>query len=278
MIQFLLKSYNLFEDKKFRLWLTLGSSLFIFLFLYSIQPFGIRFLPAGEKFFYALFYALITLMVCAINVFLLQTLLLRKFNVIKTILWNSWIIMSIGVANGIAISLYERQPVSMELLFTFQGYTLVPGLLISTLAILIHYNLVLRKRLIAAEKTNKNLYIKEEIPIIDCQENLYFHGISVHQILFITSADNYIEICFFENNKKKRKLIRGTLDKAEQQLSENEHIIRCHRSYIVNTNFISTINGNAAGYILKIQKCDEEVPVSRKYKDNLFVTLNKTSK
>ena len=76
--------------------------------------------------------------------------------------------------------------------------------------------------------------------------------------MFAKSDGNYLEI--YVNNQNK-KLIRATLKHLEALLSTHPNIIKTHRSYLVNTNYIENIKGNAQGYQLQIT--DYIVPVSR---------------
>jgi DNA-binding LytR/AlgR family response regulator len=56
--------------------------------------------------------------------------------------------------------------------------------------------------------------------------------------------------------------LRVTLKKIEGQVVDND-IVRCHRSYIVNTNVDFTVHGNSNGYWLKSDLVEHSIPISR---------------
>jgi DNA-binding LytR/AlgR family response regulator len=54
-----------------------------------------------------------------------------------------------------------------------------------------------------------------------------------------------------------------TLKEFENQLNAPSHIIKTHRSYLVNLHHVSDIKGNAQGYQLYLKQHPEPIPVSR---------------
>ena len=89
--------------------------------------------------------------------------------------------------------------------------------------------------------------------------------VNLHDLLFVEAMQNYVSIYFLKENKIQKEIIRATLSKVEQQLSDTP-IIRCHRSYLVNPNQIQKVEGNAQGLRLTLHQLeDTQIPVSRKY-------------
>jgi DNA-binding LytR/AlgR family response regulator len=89
--------------------------------------------------------------------------------------------------------------------------------------------------------------------------------LKINQLLYIESADNYSNVVYFgEAGQRKKELIRSSLKRLEGQLN-NENIIRCHRTFIVNLINVKIVGGNAAGYKLYFDTSDETIPVSRNY-------------
>jgi DNA-binding LytR/AlgR family response regulator len=94
-------------------------------------------------------------------------------------------------------------------------------------------------------------------------------------LLYITSADNYVELYWLENGQTKKILLRKTLTEVEKEIKKQfHHIERCHNSYIVNINQIKTISGNSGGYRIFLNNIDSTIPISRKYKDNFLKLLS----
>ena len=93
-------------------------------------------------------------------------------------------------------------------------------------------------------------------------ENL---NLLISDIVFIKSADNYVEIAYKEDGQIKKKLIRNTLKNIEQQLKPYSSFLRCHRICIVNTHHIEKLNKDTNNHWLTIKGYDEQIPVSRQY-------------
>ncbi len=84
-------------------------------------------------------------------------------------------------------------------------------------------------------------------------------------ILFIKSADNYAEIHYTEGDQLKKRLIRNTLKNLELQLEAFPNFIRCHRISIVNLHKIEKLVANCNTHALIIKGLEEKLPVSRSY-------------
>jgi DNA-binding LytR/AlgR family response regulator len=89
--------------------------------------------------------------------------------------------------------------------------------------------------------------------------------IPASEIVFIKSADNYVEVGFLEGGEFKKKMIRNTLKNIEKQLKEFNNFVRTHRSSIVNMQYIARLNKNFNSYWLTLDETKETIPVSRQY-------------
>jgi len=90
-------------------------------------------------------------------------------------------------------------------------------------------------------------------------------NLQLNEIIMLRSADNYVEIFWEKYGEINKKLIRQTLHNAEYLLIKHPQIIRCHRTCLFNTNFVSKLNIYPQGYKLKLKYIEEEIPVSRQY-------------
>ena len=50
---------------------------------------------------------------------------------------------------------------------------------------------------------------------------------------------------------------------AEEAVKEYKFIYKCHRSYLVNINYIERFEGNSLGYKLFFENVNFPIPVSR---------------
>jgi len=86
--------------------------------------------------------------------------------------------------------------------------------------------------------------------------------INLNNLVYVEAQENYSKIIWVEDDQVKEKLLRVTLKKIEGQLVD-EAIVRCHRSYIINTEVNFDIGGNSNGYWLKLNLLDHTIPISR---------------
>lgn len=89
--------------------------------------------------------------------------------------------------------------------------------------------------------------------------------LQISEVVFIRSADNYVEIVYKTGDVIKKKLIRNTLRNIEQQTKPYAIFIRCHRICIVNIQFIEKLTKSYHNHQLVIRGYPEEIPVSRQY-------------
>lgn len=84
-------------------------------------------------------------------------------------------------------------------------------------------------------------------------------------VVFIKSADNYVEFVFKDQNDFNKVLLRNTLKKIEQQLQAYPQFIRSHRTCIINTKYLDKITKTNHNHWLSVKDYDEQIPVSRQY-------------
>lgn len=66
-------------------------------------------------------------------------------------------------------------------------------------------------------------------------------SLSPQNLLYIESADNYVEVHYLSGGQAKRSLIRKTLKGIEQEYRSSPFVCRCHRRYLVNPSQIQNI-------------------------------------
>lgn len=95
----------------------------------------------------------------------------------------------------------------------------------------------------------KELVIKNHIILSD-KTKVY-----IANLVYIKSEDHYLKIIL---EGKKSHLVRGSLSKILEDLPPN--FIQCHRSYVVNSNFVKQVTGKTL-FLLN----GDTVPISRSY-------------
>ena len=86
--------------------------------------------------------------------------------------------------------------------------------------------------------------------------------------MFIKSEDNYVQIHYLDRNKPKKFILRSSMRALEDTLSRHG-LVRCHRSYFINPEFIRIVHRDNSGLIVAdlSQEGYESIPISRKYQD-----------
>ncbi|MBN8822785.1 MULTISPECIES: LytTR family DNA-binding domain-containing protein [unclassified Spirosoma] len=96
--------------------------------------------------------------------------------------------------------------------------------------------------------------------------------LAASELLYIESSDNYCTVVYLKNNHIAKPLLRSSLSRLEKQIAQ-PHIVRCHRSYVVNLNRVERVTGNAQGYKLHILGGQFQIPVARQYNETLVAEL-----
>lgn len=96
--------------------------------------------------------------------------------------------------------------------------------------------------------------------------------INLKELLFVEAQENYSRIVYLDNNELKERLLRVTLKNIEKQVT-HEDIVRCHRSYMINTRVPYKILGNSNGYHLRSGLFPDSIPISRSLGKELVARL-----
>jgi DNA-binding LytR/AlgR family response regulator len=91
-------------------------------------------------------------------------------------------------------------------------------------------------------------------------------SITKENLLYIASADNYVEIWYLNKKTPTKLIVRNSLKTIEKNL-ENSHVVRSHRSYIVNLEAVKVIRRQKDGIYMDfgIERVPD-IPVSELYK------------
>lgn len=264
--------------------------LFIFLFLVVFRPFGLS-AYSGSFWKVALGYGLTCTAVMLLLNGVLATFMPKFFSepdwtVGREIAWTLVNVVSIGLANLIYSVAIGFAPFSAEMFLWFEGYTVLIGLFPITVAILLKEARLSRRYRQGSERMNTDrpqLEAASEaqpgiapapaaaitaitIPSENGREDL---DLPLSELLFISSAGNYLEVHQATGPDVKRHLIRGSLKGAEEALVAHPRLLRCHKSHLVNLDRVTRVSGNAQGYHLHLDQGETTVPVSRKLNDSL---------
>ena len=274
MFKFLNKPYPFNNDLRHNTKIIFFISIGVFVFLFLFQPLQIDELATRDKYFLVFGLGAITFLSLSLNLLILPSLFPRilngsSWNVKKEILWDIWILFTVSVG----YFLYYKALGIMEFGFDMIIKLILIAIVPTSVLITFNRNRLLRSHLKLANELNIKLQENKSIPdklvhfVSDYQkDNL---SIKVSLILFIRSANNYIEVFWQEGQEVKSQMVRCSLTKAEEILKDDKFIFKCHRSNMVNINYIDKIEGSSQGYRLYFEKVDFPIPVSKNYATRL---------
>ena len=274
MLEFFKKPYPFNSDLMHNAKVVFFIGAAIGLFLFFFEPFNFNEFTLKEKFIVSSIISLITFAVLSFSMIIIPSYFKKLFsrntwNVLKEIIWNTWIIISLIIG----YFFYFR----FNTIFVIQPADVLKIILISFLAVsilvVLNRNRLVKLHLNVAVELNRKLMSKlnEENDTVTVESEYKKDSIvlSVKETLLFKSAGNYVEIYYLENKAIKRHLIRTTLKNIEDLLINYNFIFRCHRTYLINTNFIEKAEGDSQGIKLKIKGINFSVPVSRIYLNKL---------
>jgi len=90
-------------------------------------------------------------------------------------------------------------------------------------------------------------------------------SIDIKDFLFAKAEDNYSIVHFISQQKPQKKMLRLSLKTIENLLEDHDEIVRCHKSFILNKNYITSVKGNARSLFIEIEQSDVKIPVSRSF-------------
>ena len=275
--EYLQQPYPLFENR----WrIILSISLFIALFILVFQPFGISNYTGENKHLFESGYGVVTLIVLIIDLFVFPLFLeewfiSQKWTVLKQMIWQFWILFSIGLGNFLYSSIFLQFTNGFHAFLIYQFYTLVVGILPILILTILHQNSLLSENLKLANEMNGNLtgfnvlHVPDEKVRISAENNKDKIEINQSDFIYIGSTGNYIQVFYLVKNELKSVLLRNTLKQIEEQVKDCPAIIKCHRAFLVNKDKILRVKGNSQGLRLVLKDTSDEIPVSRNYSKSL---------
>ncbi len=122
-----------------------------------------------------------------------------------------------------------------------------------------------KKQLAKAMQLNRMLHFKSKIS----SEMIQLTGengktelqLMPEEIIFLKSDGNYVDVHYRLKHPEK-KLIRNRLKFLIEQLPKRQ-FFQCHKSYVVNKEYILSVVGNARNFELKLRDISDPIPVSR---------------
>lgn len=277
------------EEVDFKIVISFILGFAVFLILYILKPFGFHLLKNNLLHYFA-GYGVIT--TCAllflyfvINPMFPKCFASEKWTVKKEIILVIVMVFVVGFIawiyhNIVAISDMETSYEHTYL--QFLKYTASIGVFPTIIYV------YLAEMFLTKNQQNKTKKLKEFISLKNLKNNKELNTVTiqssnknnsivlnVNDLVYVNSEGNYASFFINKDDAKKlgEEILRVQLQAIEKELAKYKQFIRCHKSYIVNTNYINDITGNARGLTIHLSVSDTLIPVSRKFKKQQLMSL-----
>lgn len=95
-------------------------------------------------------------------------------------------------------------------------------------------------------------------------------SLKAEHLLYLEAADNYVYIHYLDNGRPARQLLRNNLKKLSEELA-NSSLVRCHRSFMVNSEMVKLIRRGKDGLLLELDLPEMlTLPVSKTFVENIM--------
>lgn len=274
------KTRAFFFTPRYKWILSFANGIFLYLFLMVFLPFGVsNYDPYHEyttDFLMEIgIFMPVTIVLTLINEFGVKYFFKGRTSLSFVIGWTIWSMIFLGL--GIFLT--------YNILGNWHDWKLssVPGFIRDLSAVLVFpmggtYFYFRYKKL--QEKYDSILTNKGVT--IDYTQMIHFSGegtkdnisIPVSDFIYAQAQDNYIELFYLKNQKPSKFLIRSSLSRICGTL-EQDFLVRCHRSYLINLFNVHSIKGGLADLRITMSHLDAEIPVSKTYASDTLESLRK---
>ena len=272
MINSLNKKYPFNDDLKVNLQSFIGISLGIFLFLLFFQPFLLRnsdfnnqnLIIAG---FGVISFILLSVLRILFPSFLPKTFNSENWNYAKELIVNLLFL----ILNSVAFAFFARYVGEIKITFHTAIIVVLISMAAMVIVIVVNQFWVLNSQIkqlneLAGLTREYETGLGKDVEIeFESENKSEYFKLTLEQIMLIKSASNYIEVIYKTGDKISRRLIRNTIKNTEEFFSKYPTLVRCHRSCIVNKNYIQKLEKVNDGLILVLFDYPQEVHVSRQY-------------
>lgn len=257
------------------LWLILGISVGIFLFVLIFKPFPVDQMDFNNTTLFKIGLAAIVFLIIVIVRIIYPCLMENNSSRSQEVPLYS--IMSgfiIWLLSSVVFSFYIHEAGIIHP--TFYHFFKIALICLAPPVILRIYD-----RISLLKQRNEALLLERKIieKVIDKEEddnlnilieftnikNRDLFSLLISDILLFKSANNYVEVHYQHGDIVKKKLVRNTFRNITQQMNSHPDFIRCHRTCMINVRYIEKFNGNCNQHALVMRGYNKPIPVSRQY-------------
>lgn len=102
-------------------------------------------------------------------------------------------------------------------------------------------------------------------------QNIIIHP---HSFIYVESVGNYADVCYIDNEQLTNTTIRTTIKQLKDDLSDQDFIVQCHRGFLVNLEYVESMEGSNGRLFLNLFYSAKKIPVSRANKTAIKEALS----
>lgn len=275
VIQLLNEPYPLNSIRKMT-WFGAFVAVFVFLFLSFFQPFGLGAETLDGLLKVTSSYALITFATIVLGTVAMRNLFPGYFQEGQWVFGRELLItlfnfFLIGVFNTLYSDYMFSIGISLRGFLFFQLYTLGVGFFPIIFFMMLKYTHLLRANTQSATDLSGSIPKVQDVVNSASGAKIQIHSelkkddLEIHaaHLVYAETADNYVAIYHLLEDKLQKSLVRSTMGRLEDDVAACPRLIRCHRAFLVNLDFLESFRGNAQGLQLRLKHTQNEIPVSR---------------
>lgn len=271
MLKSLNNKYPFNDDLKINVRAIISVSLGIFLFLLFFQPFIIQNPDFNNRLIILATFGAITFVLLSIFRLVIPSIFSNAFSEEQWTIKKEIIIDLLFVTcNSVAFTFFARYVGRIPITFHIAINIVIISITTAVILVVINQLYLLNKMVENLSRVTPEIDEEpatEEIAEIEFEsenKSEYFQ-LFLEEIILIKSANNYIEVIYKQNEKVNKKLIRNTLKNTETLFAKYPAMVRCHRSCIVNKNYIQKVTRGSDGLVLSMFNYPQQIHVSRQY-------------
>jgi DNA-binding LytR/AlgR family response regulator len=272
LLRYLNAPFTPVTSTKSRLIISVAVSLFVFIFHYVFEPFGIPAYDPTTKRYVIAVYALISLFCLTFNFFLLPSLFpgffkTESWKVYKEMMWIFWNIFIIALITFFFKTAKGFYPLTVQNLMNVEISALSIGLMPASIYVLVKRLLFFKRTLAVVDpglKTTVRLRHQSEMIVLNAVRGKDVLSVGVNDVLYLAADHNYIDVHYLDlEGKVLQKRLRSTIKEMEVELRKYPMFFRCHRAFLLNIHQAEAIVGNAKKPEVKLKENRGVLPVSR---------------
>ncbi|OJJ17702.1 hypothetical protein BKI52_27970 [marine bacterium AO1-C] len=244
-----------------RYFVTLLAGVVFLAIMLIIRPFGIRYQLQDTDFQWLwIWYALAVSGVALLNeqvikVWITKRLKIHHWNVLQKLGWHIYQSILLFL---VCWFIFLQSSFALMIDLGWQSIITGGSILAFIVVPIIEGTQILQQRL-------KKHYTPKTIKIKASGQSGSFE-VSIPHLYFISSEDNYVAIHHWDIQQEQlcKTLLRTTLTKVAKQLALYG-IVPCHRSFLINPQHITSIQGNKKQMKVTLSNVNQAIPVSRRY-------------